>query len=625
MGASRHPTVPASLLAVATVVSACSFINAPDEIDPGGAGGAGATTSQTTTAASTGSGDATTAQSSSASQGGGVTGTTTGGEGGGGQGGEGGVTPPCNGPEDCEATQCQDATCDEGRCVVVDLPVGTACGPTAAECVAGGVCDVTGACFVADTEGASCDSCDGDPGSCVCRGETCETCEDAAPINFFADETLAGWTLSGGWGLYTRFPRDRQSPTEVRIGKRVLGTDGNRSHPYPGGADPAVGGSIESSEAVSPFTSLPATLTFRSWHEDEAGANGRDLKAIELRTAGGDVTTLVDCAGGVEDDQPFCQPVNLAVQRAADAWDLVEITIPRELVGESMQIAFLYDSIDAIGGRERGWFIDALSAAGRCGCASDDDCAYLSGACAEAVCDEGSCTFTSREGSVGIACGAGTTSGCDNPDRCDDAGLCDAQHRVDGTACNDCDDGECQACGAGICLTCEALLQTFDGLVPTAGWTLEGGWQVRGAAPASDNATVVFASSVLGTDGGIGGEETSIATTVPTTIPEALTFRSWHVDQGGTQGSDNKTITILTAGGDPVVIVDCAGGIEDEQPFCAEVTGPRDAADFDEVTIPTGAAAGAVGTILFGYDTGDGTQSFEQGWYIDDLNAVRCP
>ncbi len=630
MAPSRFPSASTLILGGVTLVSACSIINAPDDVNPGGAGGDDTTASQGSTN-SAGGADVASSSASSASDGGAATTSTTqsGGGSAGGQGGEGGSPALCEEPADCEPTECQTAACEDGRCVLTNGDVGSACGPLAGTCQAAGTCDEAGECFVADLEGATCASCVGAPETCVCQGGACASCDTVAPINFFADDQLPGWELTGGWGLYTRFPRDRQSPTEVPIGKRVLGTDGNRSHPYPGGADPGVGGSIESSAATSPLTVLPAVLTFRSWHEDEGGAvNGRDNKAIVLRDSEGVETILVDCDAGIQSDQPFCllpPGGGLAAQRAADNWDEISIPVPGALVGTSARVELRYASLDAAGGRERGWFIDALSAAGRCGCQEDADCAYLSGACSEAVCDEGSCSFTPRAGSQGDACGTAIATACDGADRCDAFGLCDPQHRVDGTACVDCGGGDCQACGDGACLACEAPLQTFDGLLPTASWMLEGGWQVRTTAPASaTHPAVPFASPLLGTDGGIGGEETSTATTIPTAIPGVLTFRSWHVDEGGLEGADNKTITVLTEDGDRVVLVDCASGIGDEQPFCSVELGPRAANDFDDISIDTG-APGTIGTIVFGYDTGSDSQTFEQGWYIDDLNAVRCP
>src|SRR5690606_27461998 len=120
----------------------------------------------------------------------------------------------------------------------------------------------------------------------------------------------------------------------------------------------------------------------------------------------------------------------------------------------------------------------------------------------------------------------------------------------------------------------------------------------------------------------------STATTITTVIPPQLRFRSWHVDRGGALGVDNKTIAIETADGETVVLLDCragAAGVNNDLPPCQMRASVRDADDFDDVAIPTGAAGGRLGRIVFGYDRGAASDGYEQGWFIDDLNAVRCP
>lgn len=596
MRPSRRLSAAAPILAGA-LLSACSILNAPDDVNPGGDGGAGPGPTGTTS----GGGDATTTAST---------------------GGDGGGPPECEGPADCDATECESAACEAGRCVVEPLASGTACGPGAAECQAGGACDGSGACVVADLEGASCASCDGDPAACVCRGGACTTCDVLASRELFATADLPGWELTGGWGLYTRFPRDRQAPAEVPIGKRVLGTDGNRSRPYPGGEDAAVGGSIEQSSATSPVTTLPATLTFRSWHEDEGGApTGRDNKRIVALVD--DVEhVIVDCAAGVAAVLPFCQPPpgGLAAQRAADAWDEIAIPMPDDVAGEEGRLRFEYDSVDAAGGRERGWFVDALGVAARCGCSADAECAFLGGPCSEGVCDEGACTIAPRAGSEGGACGSADADACGAADRCDAFGLCDPANRLDGTACNDCDGGDCQVCGAGACVTCEADVQGFDGLLPTAGWELLGGWGVYAAAPAGATLPLVpFPSAMFGTP---GAPEAAFATTIETVIPEVLEFSSWHVDDATAEtGTSNKTISAVVDG-EPIALLDCQDGVGADLAPCLLRPGPRAGGDRDQVTIATGAAAGRIGKLVFTFSTGG---PGAQGWFIDDLNAVRCP
>jgi hypothetical protein len=606
----RVPTAAFLAMTTGPLVMGCSIINAPDDVNPG-AGGSAATTEAGPSSTTDGS-------SSSGTGDGGAGPTSTSASGG------GGAATVCDTPADCDPTECEDATCDDGVCNVTAKDVGTACGPEGdGACVAPGRCDGAGECVTPSTDGGPCSTCEGEPFTCVCRASVCEECGSFASVNPFAEAGLVGWELEGGWGLYTRFPRDRQAAEEVAIGKRVLGTDGNREHPYPGGADAEIGGSIEQSSATTPTVELPSTLTFRSWHEDEGGAvTGRDNKRIVARSGVLPEAVLVDCAAGIRADTAFCVASDLSQQRGADAWDTISIPLPANLATLPGTIEFSYDSVDADGGRERGWFIDLLDVAGRCGCSDNAECAFLDGPCSLGICDQATsaCTVEPRSGSEGDACGTAGADACSVADACDAFGYCDARDRVDGTACSDCDAGECQACGDGVCIECTAAEKTFEEPLPVFGWTLGVGWGVRTNAPPSTNPQVNFGQSVFGTL----GDEASVAESIETAFPETLTFRSWHVDGGGTDGEGNKTITLVTDAGDEVVILDCAGGVNDDAAPCLERVGPRIADDFDDVSLPAGEAAGAVGTILFGYEA-DAPPAYAQGWFIDDLNAVRCP
>jgi len=597
-----------AMLALLTpVVGACSILNAPDDVQPGGGG----------SAADGGAGPTSSSSSSATTSDGGAGPSST-------SAGGGGSTPSCDTPADCEPAECEGATCDDGVCNVTPKDAGVACGPSGdGACELPGRCDGGGACEVPNTEGASCDTCEGSPSTCVCRATACAVCESFADVNTFVDDNLVGWELTGGWGLYNRFPRDRQQADEVPIGKRVLGTDGNRAHPYPGGADAAVGGALEQSSAKTPTIELPVTLTFRSWHEDEGGAGtGRDNKRIVARSGELEVP-LVDCGEGIASDLAFCQPFPLSGQREAGDWDTISIELPPNIATLDGSLEFSYDSVDESGGRERGWFIDLLGAAGRCGCSDDGDCGYLDGPCSIGICDtpRSACTVTPRAGTTGDSCGASEASACSTADKCDAFGYCDAKDRVDGTACSDCEGGDCQACGDGVCAPCNAATKTFEEPLPTLGWVVGTGWGVRTSTPASGpNFIVNFGTNVFGTL----GEASATAETIETAIPAELTFRSWHVDGGGTDGEGNKTIAIVTGAGDEVVILDCAGGVNDDAAPCVADLGPRAAANFDDVTLSTGDAAGEVATIVFGYET-DAAPAFSQGWFIDELNAVRCP
>lgn len=585
----------------------CSIVNAPDDIVPGAGGSTGTEAGPTTTTgapASSSSGDEGGAGPSSSSA-----------------GGEGGAPAACDDVDDCDATECEDATCDDGVCNIVPKDQGTACGPAGdGACVAAGACDGDGECVTPSTEGGACDSCEGEPFTCVCRASVCTECDSFASVNTFAEADLAGWELTGSWGLYTRFPRDRQQADEVPIGKRVLGTDGNRAHPYPGG-DGTAQGEVEQSSAITPTVELPTTLTFRSWHEDQGGTSGPDNKRIIVRSGLLPEAVIVDCAAGIRAETAFCVSSTLTEQREADDWDEISIPIPANLATLDGTIEFAYDTVDADGGRERGWFIDLLDAAGRCGCSENADCAYLSGPCSVGVCDTetSACSIQPRAGSEGDACGSAEASACSTADECDAFGYCDARDRIDGTACAECDDGECQACGDGACIECTALVKHFEEPLSTFGWTLGAGWGVRLNAPASSNPQVNFGQNVFGTV----GDATSTAETIDTAIPETLTFRSWNVDAGGADGPGNKTITIVTSAGDEVVILDCEGGVNDDSAACLGSTGPRGFDDFDDIELSTGEAAGEVATIVFGYEADPSGTA--QGWFIDDLDAVRCP
>ncbi len=75
-------------------------------------------------------------------------------------------------------------------------------------------------------------------------------------------------------------------------------------------------------------------------------------------------------------------------------------------------------------------------------------------ACTTDVCDFGVCN--NLPVAVGIACGDPTDDACTNPDTCDGAGACVANHEFAGTACGDAGDTECDdpdSCdGAGTCV-----------------------------------------------------------------------------------------------------------------------------------------------------------------------------
>lgn len=125
---------------------------------------------------------------------------------------------------------------------------------------------------------------------------------------------------SGGWMLHAAAPPSDQG-IEVSFSSQALGTDGNRSSPYPGYDDE------NSFATVGPIT-LGNTLSMRSWHVDEGGGY-YDRKRVFFQSDAGMSSTwvLADCANEVptafgmpaSSDLPFCQ--FYSASRPGDQWD----------------------------------------------------------------------------------------------------------------------------------------------------------------------------------------------------------------------------------------------------------------------------------------------------------------
>lgn len=194
----------------------------------------------------------------------------------------------------------------------------------------------------------------------------------------------------------------------------------------------------------------------------------------------------------------------------------------------------------------------------------------------------------------------------------------------------DCDDGNTDE-GDGCSSSCTCRLNFEDGS-QIAGWQLEGGWGRYGEAPASDWAAVPFVmqGQVFGTDGNRttaapGAEhESSSATTTNFVIPQVLRFRSWHVDEGGPSYDTKRILVSVDDGTRWESLVDCNEGPHSELPFCLSEKGPRGGSEWDDIEIDASAFAGSTGMLRFEYDTVDECCGFEQGWFIDDLNALDC-
>ncbi len=561
----------------------------------------------------------------------------------------------CGDPEDCAefASECADATCEGGRCVVTNADAGTACGDAAdTECNAADTCDGDGTCLDnAAGDGAACSECDGL--ECACGAGACSACAAFADGNDFAtDRALLGWELTGDWALYTGAPSaylgggkfggggggDMLLPA-IPFGGQVFGTDGNRSAPYPGGH-------AEDSYARTKAFVLPSSLDFRSWHLDEGGAS-YDNKRIRISTDGGDSwVTLHDCQPDgkvvpLDVDQSLCSAINI---RDADDWDDVSLAVPKDMVGLAGLVEFGYDTGDSCCDFERGWFIDMTNFATECVCGDDVVCDSFGTECGGGVCGGGGACALDPIGE-GQACGSGDATSCGSADSCDAAGYCQGNNLVNLLTCEDCPAGEenCNGCLDGACLDCESATDTF--LAGLSGWstntTAGGSWNVFSEMPGNENgdpAIMPTDQAFLGNDGstlglqdGEGETATATVTSPVDVMPDTLVFDSWHVDEGGgadeeDPGVDLKRVEVSTDLGETwTALAACDVEALDDFPFCVQVN-TRGADEWDTIMLDTSAFAGMDAQVRFTYDTGDGCCGFEYGWFIDNLNFAQvCP
>jgi len=594
-------------LGLVFVVGGCSLANAPDDIQPGG----GASNGGSGNSGGDGAG-----QSGGAGNDGGGTGNT-------------GGMPECTGNADCDdlTTPCTEGVCDAGSCVEEPLAMGAPCGsPMPTGCSGPDACDGAGMCAPNDApDGAPCGDCPLGAGLCAaCLGGMCQDCPAFASTNSFqGPSALDGWDLTGGWGLYRETPYSTTLP-QVQFGNQVLGTDGNRAKPYPG-TDTEI-----DTYARTPPTVIPQNLMFRSWHVDE-GSNFTDLdrKRVRISTDGGQSWTVVaDCFAGPNEMEPFCLD-NFGPRDRAD-WDDVLIDTGA-LAGQVGIVEFSYNTVDEFIGFELGWYIEVVNFATQCSCNGPQGCASLDGECGTGTCHAASGECRLQPANIGGVCGDAQAVACNEPDSCGAFGYCNENQVETGGWCDSCAAGTSCQCVGAMCQDCFSPLgvNTFDYVQYASGWVTTGDWRSYLAAPPSEMEanSIVFASRVFGTDGNRqvpypGAEmETSTATSQMALLPATLTFDSWHVDEGGSAGLDNKWIRVSTDGVNWTDLVDCnftPGG----QPFCTFLqTRTADAWDSITVTVPA-AMAGQMGYVEFAYDTADAFTGFERGWYIDNLNFL---
>ncbi len=165
------------------------------------------------------------------------------------------------------------------------------------------------------------------------------------PVSPLVDST-------GGWGRYDAAPAS-QTHAAVQFPSQVLGTDGNRSAPYPGSDN-------ESSFAtIGPIT-LGQSLSLSSWHVDEGGSY-YDRKRIHFQADTGETWALVDCNTGLN-PQAFCTANDSS--RPGDDWDAIVLDTAI-LSGQTGNLRFEYETVDGCCSFEQGWYVDDI-AIGEC-------------------------------------------------------------------------------------------------------------------------------------------------------------------------------------------------------------------------------------------------------------------
>ncbi|MEM7153828.1 MAG: hypothetical protein AAF799_13350 [Myxococcota bacterium] len=473
-------------------------------------------------------------------------------------------------------------------------------------------------------QGLGCQTCA--EGPCACDEGSCGACQQFATVNEFTTaRSIEGWTLTGDWALRTFAPQSQVEPRTIFSGQ-VLGTDGNRS-------DPAPGEEAETSYARTPEVPLPETVVFWSWHVDE-GAGDHDAKSVRVSTDGGiSWVTLADC--NLDPGLPFCAYVNTADPAA---WAQVELAVPEPLQGQLGIIEFGYDTVDECCTFEKGWYIDSLNVGTECACVADSDCMRYGSACGSGQClPTGECGLLPSP--LDWPCGDPTTNECNGADTCDGQGYCRDHLEPTGlVTCDDCPSGgPCSVCVEGECPDCGSVGfdPGFDNPMTVADWTISPlfgspDWGLFDEAPRNANPgsePVPFPNApVFGVDGNRdppypGYEmEHSRVVTGEGIIAAALTFDSWHVDEGGANHDTKRVELSVDDGATWHELANCEGAAG-SQLFCTPVGDGRAGDDWDAISLDTSAWEGQTGRLRFSYDTQDGCCSFERGWFIDNLDG----
>ncbi len=183
-------------------------------------------------------------------------------------------------------------------------------------------------------------------------------------------------------------------------------------------------------------------------------------------------------------------------------------------------------------------------------------------------------------------------------------------------------DGECVS---------ECTMLTFDDAGATDGYAMTGDWGLYTETPPSytfDAVNFGQHGNVLGTDGnrvdgtqlGYEDEDSEVRTTA-ITFGQTLEFESWHVDEGGGY-YDRKTVEISIDGGQNWLQLSNCHDDPSSQPYCEFLYIQRAGDDWDHITLDIPELyQGQTGLLRFTYDTLDACCSFEQGWFIDNIQT----
>jgi hypothetical protein len=276
----------------------------------------------------------------------------------------------CASAADCgfADAECGAGTCDtsSSECTVAPQNLGASCSTDLDMGCAGPVCGDHGLCEnrSVDFDGFTCDTCSTPPCD-VCAAAQCLSCPVAQTIDFL---DLSGWTFTGDMGVANCLSPNSVTPTDAPcfpnfeflgdpLTAPVLGSNGSRT------GLPAPSFEVSSSTMQTAPTVLPASITFKSWHQDRGGNDTfvpRDTKLIRVSVnGGGTFTTILNCDGN--DTVPFCIPSPPNQNRPLDQWDDVSLPVPANLQGQTGIVQFVYDTVDSGEGWERGWYVDDLN------------------------------------------------------------------------------------------------------------------------------------------------------------------------------------------------------------------------------------------------------------------------